>query len=167
MDRREFSRNSVLLGLGAAAGLTHHVQAQSETEDGDYYAEPVKKLPIRRVDAVIAGGGTAGVVAALAAARQGASTMLIEIKGYTGGTCGIPYKALCVKGIENLLVSGMMITSDRRAHMSTRNTVCCMGQGQAAGTAAALCAAKHLGTRDLKYAQLRVALLKKDAYLET
>ncbi len=35
---------------------------------------------------VIAGGGTAGVVAALAAARQGAKIALIESKGYTGGT---------------------------------------------------------------------------------
>ncbi len=84
-----------------------------------------------------------------------------------GGTYGIPYKALCVKGIENLLVSGMMITADHRAHMSTRNTVCCMGQGQAAGTAAAMCAAKRLGTRDLKYKDLRVALIKNDVYLET
>ncbi len=84
-----------------------------------------------------------------------------------GGTYGLPYKALCVKGIENLLVSGMMITSDHRAHMSTRNTVCCMGQGQATGTAAALCAAKRLGTRDLKYSDLRLALKKSDVYLET
>ncbi len=84
-----------------------------------------------------------------------------------GGTYGVPYKALCVKGIENLLVSGMMITSDHRAHMSTRNTVSCMGQGQATGTAAALCAAKRLGTRDLKYSDLRLALKKSDVYLET
>jgi hypothetical protein len=84
-----------------------------------------------------------------------------------GGTYGIPYRALCVKGIENLFASGMMITADHRAHMSTRNTVCCMGQGQATGTAAALCAAKRLGTRDLKYAELRIALLKQDVYLET
>jgi hypothetical protein len=61
-----------------------------------------------------------------------------------GGTYGIPYRELRVAGIENLLVAGMVITSDHDAHMSTRNTVCCMGQGQAAGTAAALCAAKTL-----------------------
>jgi len=38
-----------------------------------------------------------------------------------GGSYGIPYRALCVKGIDNLYVSGMMITSDRNAHMSTRS----------------------------------------------
>jgi hypothetical protein len=59
-----------------------------------------------------------------------------------------------------------MITSDHEAHMSTRNTVSCMGQGQAAGTAAALCAAGNRGTRDLAYADLRAALVKGNVYFE-
>jgi len=84
-----------------------------------------------------------------------------------GGTYGIPYRAFCVAQVENLLAAGMMITSDKRAHMSTRNTVSCMGQGQAAGTAAALCANKNCGTRDLKYATLRDALEKTGVYFET
>jgi len=41
-----------------------------------------------------------------------------------------------------------------------------MGQGQAAGTAAALCAAGTCGTRDLPYADLRKALVKGGVYLE-
>jgi hypothetical protein len=60
----------------------------------------------------------------------------------------------------------MMITSNHDAHMSTRNTVSCMGQGQAAGTAAALCAGKNYGTRDLPYANLRKALESADVYFE-
>ncbi len=83
-----------------------------------------------------------------------------------GGTYGLPYRALRVTGLENLLVAGMMITSERDAHMSTRNTVCCMGQGQAAGTAAALCAARSSGTRDLSYGNLRDALVRAGVYLE-
>jgi len=83
-----------------------------------------------------------------------------------GGTYGIPYRALLPKGIENLLVAGMLITSDKMAHMSTRNTVNCMGQGQAAGTAAALCALNNKGTRDLKYGDLRNALIKDNVYFE-
>lgn len=83
-----------------------------------------------------------------------------------GGTYGIPYKALRPVGIENLLVAGMMITSNHDAHMSTRNTVSCMGQGQATGTAAALCARKNLGTRDLAYSDLRQTLVKDQVYFE-
>lgn len=84
-----------------------------------------------------------------------------------GGTYGIPYRALIPKGIENLLVAGMLITSDHRSHMSTRNTVNCMGQGQAAGTAAALSALKNKGTRDLKYSDLREVLQKDGVYFES
>ncbi len=83
-----------------------------------------------------------------------------------GGTYGIPYRALCVQGIENLYACGMMITSNHDAHMSTRNTVCCMGQGQGAGTAAALCAARNLGSRDLKYPALRQALTRAGVFFE-
>ena len=50
-----------------------------------FHEEQARKLPTRVFDVVIAGGGTAGVVAAIAAARQGAKTILIESKGYPGG----------------------------------------------------------------------------------
>jgi hypothetical protein len=83
-----------------------------------------------------------------------------------GGTYGIPYRALRVAGIHNLLAAGMMITSNHDAHMSTRNTVCCMGQGQATGTAAALCAAKNCGSRELRYSHLREALENDNVYFE-
>ena len=157
---------------------------------------------------MVAGGGTAGVVAALASARHGARTLLTESKGYLGGTVveggtalhsyynlwkafpgvgkrqvvrgiaqeivdrlaprrgttghaemrgGSDYDSVCTAvdteiyklvvfemleeaGVQvcvNTRAAGMLITSDFHAHMSTRNTVCCMGQGQAAGTAAA------------------------------
>jgi hypothetical protein len=84
-----------------------------------------------------------------------------------GGTYGLPYGALRVASVENLLAAGMLITSDHRAHMSTRNTVCSMGQGQATGTAAALCVKKNCGTRELKYGNLREALVKGGVYFES
>jgi hypothetical protein len=83
-----------------------------------------------------------------------------------GGSYGIPYRALCVKGLDNLYVSGMMITSDHRAHMSTRNTVSCMGQGQASGTAAALCALNNYDSRTLPYSELRKTLENGGVYFE-
>jgi NADPH-dependent 2,4-dienoyl-CoA reductase/sulfur reductase-like enzyme len=36
-------------------------------------------------DVLVAGGGTAGLVAAIASARAGARTVLVEGKGYVGG----------------------------------------------------------------------------------
>jgi hypothetical protein len=88
----------------------------------------------------------------------------LQIAG--GGTYGVPYRAIRVAGLANLLAAGMLITSDHDAHMSTRNTVCCMGQGQGAGTAAALCAAKRCGTRELPYTDLRAALEAGGVYFE-
>jgi hypothetical protein len=87
-----------------------------------------------------------------------------QVRG--GGTYGVPYRALCVAKTDNLFAAGMLITSDHRAHMSTRNTVCCMGQGQAAGTAAALSAARNCGSRELPYADLRKALEAAGVYFE-
>ena len=44
-------------------------------------------------DVIVAGGGTAGISAALAAARQGAKVLLIEKNSYVGGTAasGLPF----------------------------------------------------------------------------
>jgi len=58
MNRREFSRNSVLLGMGALAGFPKESQASARNLSGDYYEEPAKKLPIRKFDVVVAGAGT-------------------------------------------------------------------------------------------------------------
>ena len=50
------------------------------------YAEPARQLPIvEEPDIVVCGGGPAGVAAALAAARNGARTRLLETHGCLGG----------------------------------------------------------------------------------
>ncbi len=77
-----------------------------------------------------------------------------------GGTYGLPLRALLPAGLDGLLVAGMMITSDHDAHMSTRNTVSCMAQGQAAGTAAALAAARKTLPRALDFGLLRDTLAR-------
>jgi len=51
----------------------------------EFVTRPEQKIPARRYDVVVAGGGTGGVFAAVAAARFGAKTALIESKGYVGG----------------------------------------------------------------------------------
>jgi NADPH-dependent 2,4-dienoyl-CoA reductase/sulfur reductase-like enzyme len=45
------------------------------------------ETPVRyECDVLVAGGGTAGIVAALAAARNGAKTILIDRNGFLGGS---------------------------------------------------------------------------------
>ena len=83
-----------------------------------------------------------------------------------GGAYGFPYRCSCVKNVDNLYAIGMMVTSEHSAHMSTRNTVSCMAQGQAFGTAAALCALKGIGSRELVYTDLREQLIAGGVYLE-
>jgi len=83
-----------------------------------------------------------------------------------GDSYGYPYRASCVKGIDNLYAIGMMVTSELAAHMSTRNTVSCMAMGQSFGTAAAMCAARNIGIRALPYSELKVQLVKDGVYFE-
>src|SRR5690348_16330513 len=41
---------------------------------------------VRDVEVLVVGGGTAGAVAAIAAARMGAKTLIIDANGFLGGT---------------------------------------------------------------------------------
>ena len=51
-----------------------------------YVIEPAQKIPVAgKYDVVVCGGGPSGVMAALAARRNGSSTLLIEQYGFLGG----------------------------------------------------------------------------------
>mgnify|MGYP000026493676 CR=1 FL=1 len=83
-----------------------------------------------------------------------------------GGSYGIPFRAILPTSVDNLLVAGRMITSNIKAHMSTRNGGCCMIQGEAAGTAAALCTRLGISLRDLDVKLLQDTLLSNGVYLQ-
>ena len=65
-----------------------------------FFREDIKKIPVNyQADVAVAGGGIAGIAAALAAARMGASVLLIEKQCIVGGlaTTGLiaRYLPLC------------------------------------------------------------------------
>mgnify|MGYP006285610383 FL=1 len=65
------------------------------------YQEPSRDLPVvRDVDVLVVGGGPAGLAAAIASAREGARTVLIERFGYLGGTATASLMA-CINGFRN------------------------------------------------------------------
>jgi hypothetical protein len=71
-----------------------------------------------------------------------------------GGAYGIPYRALLPRNVDNLLIAGRMMTVELVAHNSTRNTVCCLACGQAAGTGAALAAQQGISPVEVDVGQL-------------
>ena len=66
----------------------------------------------------------------------------------------VTYRALCVKGLRNLLVAGRCASADRETMSALRVKASCMAMGEVAGTAAALAA-------DGAVRSLDIALLKE------
>lgn len=83
-----------------------------------------------------------------------------------GGAYGIPYRALIPQGVDNLLIAGRMMSVELVAHNSTRNTVCCLACGQAAGTAAAMAALAGVAPRQVDVGALRDRLRRDGVLLE-
>jgi hypothetical protein len=86
-SRRDFVKNSALYSLGLNLGTgPDHTSASNDLN------EPARSLVIAgEADVIVAGGGPAGIAAAIAAARSGASVQLFDVNGCLGGvwTAGI------------------------------------------------------------------------------
>ena len=70
----------------------------------------------------------------------------------------LPYRSLVPLAIDNLLVAGRCFSATPEGMSAPRRMGPCMAMGQAAGTAAALCAQKGVTPRNLEVRELQEAL---------
>ncbi|MBE6591605.1 MAG: FAD-dependent oxidoreductase [Ruminococcaceae bacterium] len=77
----------------------------------------------------------------------------------------IPYSALVPKGSRHLICAGRMISSDTDANSALRVQAPCMAMGQAAGVAAALCAASGRKMTDPDLDKVKQELKRQGAVL--
>ncbi|MFW6457288.1 MAG: FAD-dependent oxidoreductase [Planctomycetota bacterium] len=143
-------------------------------------------------DVIVIGGGTAGTIAAIQAARAGASTLLVEKNAMLGGTmtvggvnapahffawgqqviAGIGWELLCKTYAEAallpeksqfLLVAGRCLAAEREANSALRVECPCMAMGQAAGAMAALSARTGRDPEDVPIDDIHCLLRKHRA----
>ncbi|CAM3440039.1 FAD-dependent oxidoreductase [Paenibacillus lupini] len=83
-----------------------------------------------------------------------------------GESHGIPYRSLLPIGIQNVIVAGRAISTDRATQGSTRVMPNCFAMGEAAGTAAAILAEQgSRETRGIDIAALQQRLVRHGAWL--
>jgi hypothetical protein len=86
-----------------------------------------------------------------------------EIKD--GGSFDLPYRMLVPQKVENLLIAGKMVSTDRDCYLRFLPET--MVTGQAAGVAAALCSSKDISPRELEkdVSELQDILIKQGVVL--
>ncbi|MEN6479802.1 MAG: FAD-dependent oxidoreductase [Anaerolineales bacterium] len=83
------------------------------------FHEPARETPVlASVDVLVVGGGPAGIAAALAAAREGANTLLIERYGYLGGMITGAYVVYILGVGDGLRPVARGITEEIREHLA-------------------------------------------------
>ena len=94
---------------------------------------------------------------------KGGNTQFTFIK--EGGSYALPYRCLIPEGSANLIVAGRCASSTGKALGSVRLMACCMAQGQAAGTAAAIAVKDDVNPADVNISQLKEKLIDAGAIL--
>jgi hypothetical protein len=98
--------------------------------------------------------------------RNGNTNVTERYESYgPGESLGIPYRCLVPEKCENLLVAGRCISCDRPVQGSIRVQPVCLVTGEAAGTAAAICARESIGPAAVDPDDLRTRLIQTGARL--
>lgn len=82
-----------------------------------------------------------------------------------GESYGIPYRVLTPKGLENVLVAGRCVSTDRSMQASIRVMPGCYITGQAAGMAAAMMVQHQADSRKIDIRELQARLKAMGAFL--
>lgn len=83
-----------------------------------------------------------------------------------GESYAVPYRCLIPKRVENLLVAGRCVSTDRQMNGSMRVMPACFVTGQAAGVAAGLAAANsHGAVRQIDTRRLKEILIAQGAWI--
>jgi len=87
LTRRTFLASTPAAAAAFAAGGNSHAAGEKPAPSKPgVLAQPAREVPVvEQADVVVCGGGPAGVSAAIAAARSGAKTRLIDVGGCLGG----------------------------------------------------------------------------------
>jgi hypothetical protein len=119
MGRKLNRRELILLGTALAGkGICSAGENTADKNQNKHtYHQPARDIPVvEEADVVVCGAGPAGIAAAVAAARTGAKTRLIEVNGCLGGvwTSGLLCWILDMKDKPGLLVEIMSRIKERK-----------------------------------------------------
>ncbi|MBN1579422.1 MAG: FAD-dependent oxidoreductase, partial [Anaerolineae bacterium] len=126
---------------------------QTRFIEGEYKLTAEDAIEGRRFDDVVA-------ISSCAIIHYYGYRRYLEHEGYD-----IPYRCLVPKDVDNLLIAGRCISSEQQPYESHRAMIPIMAIGQAAGTAAALCAQTGVTPRRLNVARLQTTLLAQNVEL--
>lgn len=98
---------------------------------------------------------------------HGEGTKQTRIPVKNGGSYDVPYGCLVPQRLKNVLVAGRCMSGTREGNGTARVMGTVMAMGQAAGTAAAICATRGLiDVRDIKIDELRQTLKHHGAVID-